>query len=82
MRTPDREVLPEITNRLAALFIRRTDGEAPFHLACEPLGGPACSRADDQKIIRLPAEMLGLEAHLAQRGVDEEGLNCSDQELR
>ena len=58
------EVFPEIADRLHALVVRSADREAALHLAGEFLGGGSRALTDDQEVVGLPSEALGLEADL------------------
>ena len=55
------EILPEIADGLLAFVVGGTDGEAAFHLPHEPRIRRACARADNEEVVRVEAEMLGLE---------------------
>src|SRR5262245_31229815 len=76
------KVFPEVSDGLNAILVRRADGEAPLHLTGEFAGCSSRSLTEDQKVIGLPSQALGLEADLGDNGVDQDRWEAAHQELR
>lgn len=76
------EILPEIADGLLAFVAGGTDGEAAFHLSYEPRIRRACARADDEEIVRVEAEMLGLEMDFGYAGIGQDRRDAADEKLR
>src|SRR5690606_6134577 len=76
------EILPEVPNSLLAFLVGGTDGEAAFYLPDEPRSRRACARADDEEVIRIEAEMLGLEMDFDDTGIGQDRRDAADEQLR
>ena len=66
------EILPEIAHGLHAFFVRCAEGEAPLHLAHEPRIRRTCARGDNEEVVRVEAEMLGLEMDFGDAGIGQD----------
>ena len=75
------EVFPEIANRLLTLVVDSTDGEATLHLPDESCGRCARTRADNEEIVGVEAQMLGLKIDFGDNSVGQDGRDASDEEL-
>ena len=75
------EILPEIADGLLAFVVSGTDGEAAFRLPYEPRIRRPCARADDEEVVRVEAEMLGLEMDFGDAGIGQDRRNAADEEL-
>jgi len=76
------EILPEVANGLLAFVVGGTDGETAFHLPDEPRSRRGCARADDEDVVRIEAEMLGLEMDFGDAGIGEDRRDAADEQLR
>jgi len=76
------EIPPEVANGLLAFVVVGTDGEAAFHLPDEPRSRPACARADDENVVRIEAEMFGLEMDFGDAGIGQDRRDAADEQLR
>jgi hypothetical protein len=76
------EILPEVANGLLAFVVGGTDGEAALHLPDEPRSRRACARADDEDVVRIEAEMLGLEMDFGDAGISQDRRDAADEQLR
>lgn len=76
------EILPEVPNSLLAFVVGGTDGEAAFHLPDEPRRRRACTRADNEEVVRIEAEMLGLEMDFSDAGIGQDRRDAADEQLR
>ena len=72
--------MPKAQEGLLAVLVLCTDHKGPFHLARKFPGYPGPIFTDDQKVIRLPPEVLGLEMYLGHRAVVQHGRNAANQE--
>ena len=73
------EVLPEIADGLLAFVVFSTDGETAFHLPYEPR---ICrANADYEEVVRVEAEMLGLEMDFGDAGICQYRRYAADEEL-
>jgi hypothetical protein len=75
------EILPEIANGLLAFVVGSTDGEAALHLPDEARSRRACARADDEDVVRIEAEMLGLEMDFGNAGICQDRRDATDEQL-
>ena len=75
------EILPEIVNGLLAFVVGSTDGEAAFHLPDESRSRRACARTDDEDVVRIKAEMLGLEMDFGDAGIGQDRRDAADEQL-
>lgn len=75
------EVLSEIQHRLLAVLVRGTHGEGALDLTGEP-AALAAALTDDEEVIGLPAQVVGLETHLHHARVDQDRWDPPDQQLR
>ena len=73
------EILPEVVDGLLAFVVGSTDGEAAFHLPDEPRSRRACVRADDEDVVCIEAEMLGLEMNFGDAGIGQDRRNAADE---
>src|SRR5262249_55986653 len=76
------EIMPVIRDRLLALLVHGAKGERPLYLPDElsPDAGPVLS--DDEEIVGLSPEPLGLEMNLRHRAVADDRWDRPDQEQR
>ena len=75
------EVFPEIANRLTAFLVGGTDSEATLYLPDEPCVRFACPRTDNEEVVGIEAEMLGLEMDFGDASVGQNRRDASDEEL-
>ena len=68
--------LQKSSDGLPALVVCRADGKAPLDLAGEFLGGCPGSLADNQEVVGLPPEALGLKVHLRDDGSRSGSAEC------
>ncbi len=61
-------------------FVSAALGEAALHLPDEVRSRRASARADDKEVVRIEAEMLGLEMDFGNTGIGQEG-GMLEQEL-
>jgi len=73
------EVLPKIQHGPPAFFVCRTDGEAAFDLTDELPIGRSRAFTDNQKVVRVPAEMLCLETDLRHGCLGQDRRNTAHE---